>query len=108
MKIMLDDTREGLDCDIIFRNEKAFDEFIGYWNDVINEPKFDLVIDHDLGETSKNGYEALKTMFYERRLFPKSVYIISSNPVGIKNIQGLLIEQDYYNINYDGRTFVKR
>ena len=108
MKIMLDDMREGLDCDIVIRNEVAFSVFLDLLNIDFKEPKFDLVIDHDLGETSKNGYEALKTMFYDFRIFPESVFIISSNPVGIRSIQGLLIEQDYYNINYDGRTFVKR
>ncbi len=73
---------------------------------------YQITINNDtidkLGEISKNGYEALKTMFYDHKMFPESVYIISSNPVGIKNIQGLLIEQDYFNVNYDGRTFVKR
>lgn len=108
MKIMLDDMREGLDCDLIFRNESAFCAFMYYLNIDVKEPKFELVIDHDLGETSKNGYEALKTMFYDFHIFPENIFIISSNPVGIKNIQGLLIEQNYFNVNYDGRTFVKR
>ena len=107
MKVMLDDMREGLGCDLVCRNEDAFRCLLH--SGLLRTVGFTfLYIDHDLGETSKNGYEALKTMFYDHKMFPESVYIISSNPVGIKNIQGLLIEQDYFNFNYDGRTFVKR
>ena len=58
MKIMLDDMREGLYCDIVFRNEAAFSTFMQYMAVDFKPPKFELVIDHDLGETSKSGYEA--------------------------------------------------
>ena len=55
----------------------------------------EVYLDHDLGET-KTGYDILCSLIksdWQKR--PKKILLITSNPVGKKNIEGLLIQLGY-------------
>ena len=59
-----------------------------------NENINTLYIDHDLGE-GKTGYYVITELIEVRKNKPYYVYIVSSNPVGIQNIERCLLHNGY-------------
>lgn len=101
LKIMIDDTRDDNyrynlpKMDLIIRDNKALD-FI--------KPRLKCVdivlfLDHDLGMTEdarleKDGYHILMDLFRDG-IYPIMVRVITSNPVGRKNIESALRSEGY-------------
>lgn len=52
-------------------------------------------IDHDLG-TKLSGYDVAKWIYNNKKHLPKTIIIHSMNPVGAKNIIGLLPQALYH------------
>ena len=60
---------------------------------LLEKEHFDvLLVDHDLGETDSCGADALKhlieTYLNDHKQLPEHVFAVSSNPAGIKKIEG--------------------
>lgn len=97
--LLIDDTR-NLNCDNIAR---TYEEGLFF----LRNEKWDvLCIDHDLGEEDerKNGY-TLINIAIEEGVLPRRVQIVSSNPVGVKNIALALMSSGYTNKSGDFRNF---
>lgn len=98
MILLIDDMR-NFTCDIIARNATSAKKI--FTLDVTWEL---VMFDHDLGEV-ETGYDVMKFMF-EHYIFPKEIQIITSNPVGRINMEGLL--KDYQYSCYDGVNWERR
>jgi hypothetical protein len=99
MYVLIDDFRNFLNVDVIFRTAEAALEVL--------TPKVrieKLLLDHDLGE-GMDGYEFIKIAL-ERGIKPKVVDIVSANPVGRDNI-GFILEVNGYHMK-SPHTYVKR
>ena len=63
-----------------------------------------LCMDHDLGEHGMNGFDALYRLLLEG-LVPDRVQLVTSNPVGRKNMSDLLLDRGYE--SKDGINFFR-
>lgn len=65
-----------------------------------------LLLDHDLGSENpkETGYGIIEFMEYNPDIRPEEVRIVSSNPVGVGNIQMGLISMGY-KVNYTTGTY---
>lgn len=97
--LLVDDMRDAMGCDIIARNAKGAREVIAALRNKLEC----IIFDHDLGE-SESGYDILKWSL-ENRLCPKMVHLVTSNPVGLKNMENVLRDHSYYTKN--GRVFYR-
>jgi response regulator of citrate/malate metabolism len=87
MDLLIDDERT-YHADIICRTAKAARQ-------VLDTLQFDFVMfDHDLGCQDDNGYKIL-TWALENNKCPKKVQIITSSPVGKKNMEDALKSHGY-------------
>lgn len=56
-----------------------------------------LYLDHDLGDAQdRSGYDIIRYIEENQELRPDVVIIVSSNPVGVKNIQAALKSMNYF------------
>lgn len=92
MKILVDDVRSMETVDIIFRNPNVALDII---KNSISKIDF-LYLDHDMGTEYIDGYQFIKQLLYKFHIFPKQIMIVSSNPVGRKNIENVLQDNNYY------------
>lgn len=99
MWILIDDQRNG-DYDVIFRNGESAIWAMRAFKEVGLKVEH-LAIDHDLGK-GMDGYSVMISL-EKFDLIPEQVTIVSSNPVGVKNI-GALLKADGYGSN-NGRTW---
>ena len=101
MKLMIDDMRVPEDPDVILARSFRAGLLLLSCNDFY----WDIVyLDHDLGDPdpAKTGYEILKELLM---LFPpkycyckvKEFILVTSNPVGRKNMENLLKDNHYVN-----------
>jgi hypothetical protein len=95
--LLIDDVRNLPGMDIICRNYSSGLGVCYYFHDIDK-----LYIDHDLGE-EKNGYQLIVELL-DNGYCPKKVQIVSSNPVGVKNISEALIDAGYTK-SLNGRDF---
>lgn len=98
MYLLVDDIRD-LGADVIVRTSAAAKHLLplSCWTV--------LALDHDLGDTQENGYELLKWAA-EHGHVPPTVQLVTSNPVGRRNMANILkIDLGYTTI--DGCTFYK-
>lgn len=86
MKLLIDDMR-NLESDVTARTASAAKAVLcAYdWDEVI--------LDHDLGE-GDNGYDVLKFMM-KAQIFPETISLVSSNPVGRQNQKNVLVANGY-------------
>lgn len=98
---IIDDFRE-LNCDLIAKSGLVGLEMMAAnFEDIIC-----LCLDHDLGNPDEmNGYEVLQELFL-RNLVPEHVQLVTSNPIGRKNMTNLLIAEGYER-SIDGLNFSK-
>ena len=96
MWLIIDDTRE-LNCEAIARTAEAAKQLLkrNCWECVC--------FDHDLGE-GESGYDVMRWMF-DMKIYPDHIQIVTSNPVGSKNMTSLLEEHKY--VSKDGYNFYK-
>lgn len=101
MILLIDDLR-NLDADIIARNSIAAIDVIK------NFPTFqEIWFDHDLGDHVDTGLTVMKHMVLKYKdKFPKKIVLVTSNPVGRKNMADLLIHDIGYRTT-DGIEFTK-
>jgi hypothetical protein len=97
--LLVDDIRD-LHCDY---TAKTAQEGMLLIKDKFHELEC-VCLDHDLGEDVLTGRDVLKFMIAEN-LLPDMIQLVSSNPVGVKNMQNDLIYHDY--TSKDGRTWYK-
>jgi len=98
MRLLIDDIRSIENVDVTVR---SYDAGI----DNLKTRKFDhVIIDHDLGY-DKTGYDILKWCEINK-IWPETVELITSNPVGRENMERVLISNNYFKIN--NRLFIKR
>lgn len=94
--LLIDDVRD-LPATFVAR---TYEE--GRWQ-LLNAQWDVLLIDHDLGGV-KTGYDIAKLIEELPHLRPAQVTIVSSSPVGVRNIAAAL-EGIYRKVSPDGRTF---
>lgn len=99
MHLLIDDIRDLQGMDIICRTADAGIKAVKQLS-----PSH-LYIDHDLGADSINGYQLIVKLL-EAKKCPTHVQIVSSNPVGVKNIGAALIDAGFMP-SLDGRNFRK-
>ena len=87
IKVLIDDMRELDGMNLVIRN---YQSYLNTKETLLNND-FELYLDHDLGE-EKSGYDVIKDLF-ESGIFPESIFVITMNPVGRKNIYDVL---EYY------------
>ncbi len=102
MIVLIDDVRtiEGVKFDIIARTFAA--------GMLVMESRAvsTLYLDHDLGtENGGTGYDILQ-ICKSKKYLPENIHLITMNPVGLKNMQNLLRENNYASPN--GLFFYKR
>ena len=91
--VLIDDIR-NMDVDIICRNSRAGLRVLKELNGDFEI----LYIDHDLGDHDQmNGYQIIETAIYFDWL-PKTVQIVSMNPVGRENISRALLNSGFKTI----------
>ena len=102
MDVMVDDCRDSTNNIIIRRGDVAIELL-----PVIHERFFidSLSMDHDLGDKI-TGYDVLKEVVEIKRVFPKEIYLITSNPVGRENM-GRLLEANGY-LKKNPSAFIKK
>lgn len=66
---------------------------------LLSFPVTHLWMDHDLGETEDNGYKVL-TWALERGCCPPNVTMVTSNPVGRRNMEQALEAHGYVRDGY--------
>ena len=88
MRVLIDDVRSFDSMDETLRTPQEARDFISKHGKEIDT----LFIDHDLGSEKDDGYKILSDMF-ENGIFPKTVLMVSANPVGIANMTRAL---EYY------------
>jgi len=98
MRVLVDDIRDPhqYGVDRTFRTAKSF--LASEELSMIDV----LFLDHDLG-VGKTGYDVIVELVEQRQIYPSTVEIVSSNPVGIENIGRCLEHNGYYRLN--NRTF---
>ena len=86
MWLLIDDCRD-LNCEVIARTPNAGKKLLalGGWECVC--------FDHDLG-TNESGYDVLKWASAANFL-PDRVQLVTSNPVGRKNMKNLLLDNGF-------------
>lgn len=89
MILLVDDIRTLPEADVIAR---TYDEGLDYLTNALYHWDV-LMIDHDLGEGA-TGYDLVNKCL-ELRVMPECVVIVSSNPVGVSNIERALQDQGY-------------
>lgn len=96
MWLLIDDIRD-LKVDVIARTAEAGRKMLaaGEWECV--------VLDHDLGEKD-TGYDVLMWAL-ERQVLPDKVQLVTSNPVGRRNMRAALEYAGYLTVN--GMDFLK-
>lgn len=71
----------------------------------------DLYIDHDLGLNKPTGAEILDNYFigmeYQSEYLPERIFIISNNPVGRANMQGIIYRTELYYLGNEGEFILK-
>ena len=95
MKILIDDIRDSSDVDIIIRTPETAETLLTM---LVKEDIHidELYLDHDLGDASKkNGYQILIEQLFNNEIFPSFIKVVSSNPVGRKNIWAACDNADY-------------
>ena len=99
MWLLIDDER-NLKADAIARTPVMAKKLLqmGGWDG--------LYLDHDLASYEDTGYSIL-TWGLENNLIPNKVEIVSSNPVGVKNMADAL-ESAGYELSWDRRVAVKK
>lgn len=93
LKVLVDDERNIRGMDVIFRKPSVFWMTFGTTS-LFFSKNWELWLDHDLGEGEENGLELLKTLA-NANLLPKSIILVSANPVGRKNMRLLLHDEGY-------------
>ncbi len=96
--VLIDDKRD-LNCDITARTAEEGKRVLKEYKGRISV----LCLDHDLGE-EVNGYHVAVWAILNNCMPPK-VQLVTSNPVGRKNIESLLRTNKYQSI--DGINFEK-
>lgn len=116
--ILIDDERNILEVNNMLPNIKLdnnfkFDTILRNFHDTIafsdQISHLDTVfLDHDLGtdEDGIDGYGVIKH-FRDTNCFPKIVIIVSANPIGLRNIEGVLLNDMNYKKTAD-RMYVKK
>lgn len=99
MHLLIDDVRDLPGMDIICRTAVAGIKAVKQLSPT------HLYIDHDLGTDSINGYQVIMQLL-EAKKCPIHVQVVSSNPVGVKNISAALIDAGFL-VALDGRNFKK-
>ena len=99
MWLMIDDQR-NLNCELEARTSAEGKTLLQKWAGQIDC----LCLDHDLGEEQETGYDIAKWALHQG-LMPARVQIVSSNPVGRRNIGLALIGAGY--VTKDGINFKK-
>ena len=90
MILLIDDMREITGADLIART---------YYGGLIVLKKLkgqlhSLYLDHDLGSTTRTGYDLLKYGL-ENGLIPNEVVLVTNNPVGFTRMSNLLYDYNY-------------
>lgn len=88
MKIFLDDVRQPPDDSwLVVRSVPEFKNLV---NDRLDDVEV-ISFDHDLGENTDSGYDAMKWLVFDKEFEFRDVQILvhSANPVGAKNIRML-------------------
>ena len=104
--ILIDDVRDG--SGIICRTFEAavFVLRAVHETSAPHTKKFRLVIDHDLGNdgdnAGKSGYDVLMWAVDNNIHLPAEVYLVSSNPVGRKRMEALLVKDLGYTCSDPG------
>ena len=89
MNLLIDDIRD-LDVDVIARTGEA-------GLNVLATMKFETVFfDHDLGD-GITGLETLKIAILRGQLNKSQIILVTSNPVGRKNMEYVLIDNNFKN-----------
>lgn len=102
--ILIDDVRD-IQSDLIFRNGIIAKMMLPHvpWDSF---HRIVLYMDHDLG-LGPNGYQILDLIINHLKVYPDVIYLVTSNPVGKKNMSSLLLNDvDIYGTK-DGRKFTK-
>ena len=89
LHVLIDDIRNIQGMDIICRNASSGIRTCYYFNNISH-----LYIDHDLGDETRSGYDVIIELL-KCGYCPNNVQIVSSNPVGVKNIAAALIDYGY-------------
>lgn len=99
MWLLIDDLRNG-NFDVIARTPEAAKDLLCY------VPTWECVcFDHDLGDNVENGYRVM-CWALDRGFLPEHVQLVTSNPVGRKNMGAALEAAGY--ISRDGGTNWRR
>ena len=98
MWLLIDDER-SLDVDVIARTASAGKEMLKSYR------KWECVcFDHDLGMEIDTGYDVM-VWAIQNKLLPNRVQLVTSNPVGRKNMRVALEREGYKTV--DGINFKK-
>ena len=89
LHVLIDDTRNLLNMDIICRTSSAAKGVLTYFGEDIEW----LYLDHDLGE-EVDGYQIAKWA-QQNECLPSKIQLVTSNPVGRENIAALLVGAGY-------------
>ena len=89
--LAIDDLRNFADRYITVR---TFDEAKAILPTMVWE---EVIFDHDLGDSEPNhtGYDLL-TWMLEQNIRPKTVFLVTSNPIGRERMGAALIHAGYY------------
>lgn len=98
--VMIDDVREKM-VDVILRNSDAVQLCMPALRGKVST----LLLDHDLGYESSNGWEILKWLEHEK-LLPNRILIITDNP-GAGDVMGRHLLSIGYKYGENPRVFVK-
>lgn len=103
IKFLLDDMRD-LNCDIICRSY----DMAMLVKDNFNWSEVELLLDHDLADENtpeRTGLTFLRTLLQEEQM-PAKIYIVTSNPVGHRNIIAELEADGWYEpVDYQKREW---
>jgi len=92
-RVAIDDTREYPYADVLIRCGNVAVGIMQNFKD--SGTKVDILyLDHDLGDHSANGKAILYNLL-ENDLCPPKVSLITGNPVGKKNMEGILGDFGY-------------
>lgn len=90
MKVLIDDVRD-MDVDVIIRNPHKIS--------LLENTDIDILyLDHDLGVNSFSGYEVIITLIEGFYIYPNTVILVTSNPVGRDRIGNYLLDNGYKSI----------
>jgi hypothetical protein len=89
MRTLLIDDFRPIEADVV---AKTYDEGIAA---LVQGPWDLLLLDHDLGEDPpKDGYGIMKWLEINQQYLPRMIQLVTSNPVGRKNMERVL--QKFY------------